>query len=200
MTGIIDYGAGNLKNVKKALDFLGAESVISDDIEVLQTCDRLILPGVGAFQKAMEMLRGKKMDVFLKEYVKEKPLLGICLGMQLLFDSSEEFGYSEGLGLIPGNVVRLPERRGYKIPHMGWNNLSFCHESPLLKGVKEGEYVYFVHSYHAEVEDQSHLIAVTDYGMPVTSIVEKGNVFGTQFHPEKSDQTGLAMLKNFCEQ
>lgn len=200
MTGIIDYGAGNLKNVKKALDFLQVESVISSEIEVLETCDRLILPGVGAFQQAMEMLREKKMDVFLKEYVKEKPLLGICLGMQLLFDSSEEFGHSEGLGLIPGKVVRLPKREGYKIPHMGWNNLSFCHESSLLKGVKEGEYVYFVHSYHAEVENEKHLIAVTDYGMPVTAIVQKDKIFGAQFHPEKSDQTGLAMLKNFCEQ
>ena len=198
MIGIIDYGAGNLRNVQKALSFLGEQSVIAGEAEVLDRCERLILPGVGAFPAAMEKLQSRGLHDFIRDYIRTRPMLGICLGMQLLFERSYEFSRCDGLGLIEGEVVRLPERTGYKIPHMGWNALSMRTPCRLLDGVTEGEYVYFVHSYYAAVARAENLAAVTDYGMDVTAVVAAGNVYGTQFHPEKSDKTGLRILKNFC--
>ena len=201
MIGIIDYGMGNLSSVKNALDFINAESVISEDVDVLKSCDGLILPGVGAFPDAIKRLKDTGLDIFIKEYVKERPLIGICLGMQLLFDKSFEYGEHDGLGLIPGEVRPLTESlpSGTKVPHMGWNSLSFPKESPLFKYVSEGESVYYVHSYYA-VNCTPDTVAVSDYcGVSVTGAVQRGKVFGTQFHPEKSGKTGLAILKAFTE-
>lgn len=196
--GIIDYGMGNLHSVKNALDFIGVKSFISEDIEELSKADGLILPGVGAFPDAMKRLSDKGIDTFVKEYVKTKPLMGICLGMQLLFTKSFEFCECEGLNLICGEVVLIDEKE-LKIPHIGWNELKIINESPLTKSLKGGEQVYFVHSYEARVKEPSELIAVTDYGHDITAIVGKGNVFGCQFHPEKSESVGLGIIKNFCD-
>lgn len=196
--GIIDYGMGNLHSVKNALDFIGVKSFISEDIEELSKADGLILPGVGAFPDAMKRLSDKGIDTFVKEYVKTKPLMGICLGMQLLFTKGYEFSECEGLNLICGEVALIDEE-DLKIPHIGWNELKIINESPLTKSLKGGEQVYFVHSYEARVKDLSELIAVTDYGHDITAIVGKGNVFGCQFHPEKSESVGLGIIKNFCD-
>ena len=201
MTGIIDYGMGNLHSVCNALAFLGEETIVSADPALLSGCSRLILPGVGAFPDAMKALNETGLSVFLKEAAQTKYLLGICLGMQLLFDRSHEFCLSDGLGLIPGEVIRLTaaERsRTYKIPHMGWNNLCTVNESPLLCGA-ENRFVYFVHSYKAEMGDRRCLIASANYGEEIPAIVSNraGNVFGMQFHPEKSEQAGLTLLSNF---
>ncbi len=194
--GIIDYGMGNLHSVKNALDFIGADSFVTDDIDELKTADGLILPGVGAFPDAMERLRSTGLDEFVKEYVKNKPLIGICLGMQLLFDKSYEFRECEGLSLIGGEVVRI-EEESLKVPHMGWNELKLVNSSPIAASLKEGDQVYFVHSYKANVRDRADLVAVTDYGSEVTAIVAHGNVYGCQFHPEKSETVGLDILRSF---
>ena len=200
MLAIVDYGMGNLHSVSKAVERLGAEAVVTADRGVIRRASGVILPGVGAFADAMKELTASGLDEAVKEYAAGgKPLVGICLGMQLLFSRGEEHGNEAGLGLLPGSVVRF--QGGYKVPHMGWNRLSFRRESPLTEGVEEG-YVYFVHSYHALPERQEDLIAVTDYHQPVTAIVGRGNVYGMQFHPEKSGETGLKLLANFirlCE-
>ncbi|MGM9931273.1 imidazole glycerol phosphate synthase subunit HisH [Pradoshia sp.] len=203
MIGIIDYGMGNLFSVNNALKRLGAETVISGDPEVLASCEGLVLPGVGAFPDAMAALREQKLDLFLKEYVTSgKPLLGICLGMQLLFESSDEHGYSTGLGFLKGHIVKFAgidrEGRSYKVPHMGWNKLHFHQEHPLLAGLEE-DYVYFVHSYYAEIKKTSELLASASYDVEVPGIVGLGNVMGMQFHPEKSGQMGKALLQNYIK-
>jgi glutamine amidotransferase len=195
MIAIIDYGMGNLHSVSKAVERLGYEAKVTSDPEVILAADGAILPGVGAFGDAMEHLKETKLqDVVVRYAASGKPLLGICLGMQLLFTRSEEHGQYEGLGLLPGEVVRF--RGDYKVPHMGWNRLEFIQESPLFEGLEEG-HVYFVHSFHVKPERESDLLASTDYHQAVTAIVGKGNVHGMQFHPEKSGEVGMKLLGNF---
>jgi len=194
---IVDYGMGNLHSVSKAVERLGYEPLVTGDREELLSADGVILPGVGAFGDAMEQLRQTGLDAVMKEAAAVgKPLLGICLGMQLLFSRSEEHGDHEGLDMLPGSVVRFAGG-DYKVPHMGWNALQFKKpEHPLLAGLEEG-HVYFVHSYHVLPEAQEDLLAVTDYGQPVTAIVGRGSVYGMQFHPEKSGELGMSLLRNF---
>ena len=201
MIAIIDYGVGNLFSLRSSFAAIGQEAVVTSDIEEIRRADRLILPGVGAFQDAAEKLRLSGMDRAVKEETaKGKPLLGICLGMQMLFERSYEYGVHEGLGLLKGEIRPIAERipAGLKIPQMGWNELKIVRESPLLKYTREGEYVYFVHSYSAVNCDES-LLAVTNYGTGLTACVGKENIYGCQFHPEKSCEVGLRILKAFCE-
>ena len=197
---IVDYGMGNLHSVSKAVERLGYECLVTGEAEQILAADSVILPGVGAFGDAMEHLRESGLDLVVKEIAAgNQPLLGICLGMQLLFSSSEEHGSHKGLDILSGSVVRFAPRDGYKVPHMGWNKLSFRQpESPLFEGLEEG-HVYFVHSYHVEVSQRSDLLADTDYGHPVTAIVGQSNVFGMQFHPEKSGELGMQLLRNFLK-
>ncbi|NQX63790.1 imidazole glycerol phosphate synthase subunit HisH [Paenibacillus qinlingensis] len=196
MIAIIDYGMGNLHSVSKAVERLGYEAVVTGDPEQILAAEGAILPGVGAFGDAMEHLRESGLDEVVNQYAASgKPMIGICLGMQLLFSSSEEHGQHEGLGLLPGTVVRF--RGDYKVPHMGWNRLSYKQsDSPIFKGIEEG-HVYFVHSYHAKPERETDLLAVTDYYQPITAIVGRENVYGMQFHPEKSGDIGMQLLGNF---
>lgn len=194
MIAIIDYGAGNLFSVKNALDYLGLESAITSDPAELAKADGLILPGVGAFPDAMRMLGGSGLIEPIKTEAKKKPLLGICLGMQILFEKGLEFAETEGLSLLPGSVELM--KTLYKIPHMGYNELEFNLESPLLAGIPEKACVYFVHSYMA-VTPPDYVAAYCDYGVKVPALVQRGNVFGAQFHPEKSGEIGLRILKNF---
>jgi imidazole glycerol-phosphate synthase subunit HisH len=197
LIAIIDYGMGNLHSVSKAVERLGYEAVVTSDADEILRADGAILPGVGAFGDAMANLQETGLDRVVREFAASgKPLLGICLGMQLLFSRSEEYGEHEGLGLLPGQVVRF--RGEYKVPHMGWNRLVYHQQSPLLDELEEG-HVYFVHSYHALPERTEDLIATTDYHQPVTAIVGRGNVFGMQFHPEKSGDVGMKLLSNFLE-
>ncbi|WP_270620048.1 imidazole glycerol phosphate synthase subunit HisH [Paenibacillus macerans] len=195
---IVDYGMGNLHSVGKAVERLGYEGIVTGDEARVLAADGVLLPGVGAFGDAMEHLRASGLDAVVRQAAASgKPLLGICLGMQLLFDESEEHGRNEGLGLLPGRAVRFAGGAGLKVPHMGWNRLEFLQpENPLLAGLEEG-HVYFVHSYHVLPERREDLLAVTDYGHPVTAIVGRGNVYGMQFHPEKSGQLGMALLRSF---
>lgn len=197
MIAIIDYGAGNIFSVKNALDYLGTECKLTSDKSDIEAADKLILPGVGAFPAAMDMLSKSGLVETIKEQAAKKPLLGICLGMQLLFEKSYEFEECEGLGLIKGYVDRIDEP-GLVIPHMGWNKLVYNHESPLFDGLDES-YVYFVHSYKAFCDD-TELFAYCDYGSRVPAVVGNGKfVYGTQFHPEKSGAAGLKMLENFAK-
>ena len=198
MIGIIDYGAGNLKNVYNALLRLGFDSVITNDKDVLSKCDKLIIPGVGAFGDGMEGLVENDLIDFIDNWVEEdKYLLGICLGMQLLFEKSYEMGEYEGLGYIKGEIVPFNIPKEYKVPHMGWNELVINREDSIVKGINNGEYVYFVHSYHADKMNEENLIAYSEYYYKVPAIVRNGNVIGMQFHPEKSDKTGEKLLLNF---
>jgi glutamine amidotransferase len=195
MIAIIDYGMGNLYSVSKAVERLGYEAVVTSDSEQILAAKGAILPGVGAFGDAMQHLDESNLrDVVLRYAESGKPLLGICLGMQLLFTRGEEYGSHEGLNLLPGNVERF--RGDYKVPHMGWNRLSFLQPNPLFSGLEEG-HVYFVHSYHVKPERKADLLAVTDYYQPVTAIVGRENVYGMQFHPEKSGEIGMRLLGNF---
>lgn len=201
MVAIIDYGVGNLFSLKSSFAAIGEEAVITADEVVLKNADRLILPGVGAFADARARLCESGLDNVVKELAHEgKPLLGICLGMQMLFDKSLEYGEHEGLGLIPGIVEPIKPiiPTAYKVPHIGWNTLSFRNESPIFKYLNNGDFVYFVHSYAAAHCEES-TTAVTEYGAMLTAAVQKRNVFGTQFHPEKSGKTGLTILKAYCE-
>ncbi len=201
MIAIIDYGVGNLFSLRSSFAAIGQEATVTNDIEEIRRADRLILPGVGAFQDAAEKLRASGMDRAVKEEAaRGKPLMGVCLGMQMLFERSYEYGVHQGLGLLKGEIRPIAERipAGLKIPQMGWNALKIVKDSPLLKYTREGEYVYFVHSYSAVNCDES-LLAVTEYGADLTACVGKGNVFGCQFHPEKSSDVGLRILKAFCE-
>ena len=198
MVGIIDYGVGNLFSLRSSFAAIGVEAFVSGDAAELAKADRLILPGVGAFGDAARKLRDSGLDAFVKEQAAlGKPLMGICLGMQLLFEKSYEYGEHEGLGILKGQVVGMSGRlpADLKIPHMGWNALTLTKPARLLE---EGSYVYFVHSFYAENCEDS-IAAVTDYGIPITAAVEKGNVFGCQFHPEKSGNVGLGILMKFCE-
>ncbi len=199
MIAIIDYGVGNLFSLSHSLQKIGAESVITDDKNLIESAEKLILPGVGAFGDAARKLKESGLDGFIKEQAKGgKPLLGICLGMQLLFDKSYEYGEHEGLGLIKGAVVPLSDYvSGLKIPHMGWNSLKIVSDSAILKNLKQSDYVYFVHSYFAKCEEG--LSATANYGIDVTAAVNKGNIYGTQFHPEKSGANGLKILKAFAD-
>jgi glutamine amidotransferase len=197
MIGIVDYGMGNLFSVSKALERLNADYFISGDKEELLRADALLLPGVGSFRDAMEVLQ---VDT-IKEYAATgKPLLGICLGMQLLFEDSDENGLTKGLGLLPGKVRRFPGKNvageTYKVPHMGWNKLEFVKSSPLLEGLEE-DYVYFVHSYYVSADNSEVLLAKANYHEEVSAVVGKDNIFGMQFHPEKSSKLGMALLRNF---
>ncbi len=197
MITIIDYGAGNLFSVQNALNFLGVENNISSKVEDIVSADKLILPGVGAFPDAMKMLDEAGLTEVIKEQAKKKALMGICLGMQMLFDKSYEFGETEGLGLIPGTVELMHPAKDLVIPHIGWNSLEKNEPCKLLKSVNDGDYVYFVHSY-AAVTDSKNVAAYCDYGMKVPALVMSGNVYGCQFHPEKSGKTGLGILKTFA--
>ena len=197
MIAIIDYGAGNLFSVKNALDFLGFENKITKSADELKAADRLILPGVGAFPDAMKKLNESGLVDVIKEESAKKPLLGICLGMQMLFEKGYEFGETDGLGFIKGSV-KLMTPKGLDVPHMGWNSLEFNERCPLLDCCKDGEYVYFVHSYAVECPPEN-VAAYCDYGMKVPALVFSGNVYGAQFHPEKSGETGLNILRRFNE-
>ena len=197
MITIIDYGAGNLFSVQNALNFLGVENNISSKVEDIISADKLILPGVGAFPDAMKMLDEAGLTEVIKEQAKKKSLMGICLGMQMLFDKSYEFGETEGLGLIPGTVELMHPSNALVIPHIGWNSLEKNEPCKLLESVNDGDYVYFVHSY-AAVTDSKNVAAYCDYGMKVPALVMSGNVYGCQFHPEKSGKTGLGILKTFA--
>ena len=199
MIGIIDYDAGNIKSVEKALNYLGEETVVTRDPQILLGADKVILPGVGSFGAAMEKLHKYGLVPVIKEIVeKGTPFLGICLGLQLLFESSEETPGVEGLGILKGKIVKIPPCEGLKIPHMGWNSLHLQNGGRLFKDVPEETYVYFVHSYYLKAEDPQIVKAVTDYSTCIHASVEKDNVFACQFHPEKSSRWGLKMLENFA--
>lgn len=199
MIAIIDYDAGNIKSVEKALLLLGEEVKITDDAQEILSADKVVLPGVGAFGDAMGNLERRGLVPVIRETVeKGTPFLGICLGLQLLFERSDEAPGVAGLGILPGEILRIPSKEGLKIPHMGWNSLEYQNKCPLTEGLFGGEYVYFVHSYGAKTGSEN-IVAVSDYGQPITAAVCRGHVFGTQFHPEKSGETGLKMLKNFCD-
>ena len=200
MIAIIDYDAGNIKSVEKALKTLGQEVIVTRDAEIILKADKVILPGVGAFGDAMGKLHDYGLvDVIYKVVEKNTPFLGICLGLQLMFESSEETPGIEGLGILKGKIVKIPENGDLKIPHMGWNSLHFQNEGRLFANLPQDSYVYFVHSYYLQADDESIVKATTDYSTCIHASVEKDNVFACQFHPEKSSDVGLTILKNFCE-
>ena len=203
MIAIVDYGVGNLFSLKSSLAAIGAEAVVTGDADMLRRADKILLPGVGAFGDAADKLHATGLDAVIVDEAKNgKPLMGICLGMQLLFDKGFEYGEHAGLGLIPGEVRPIAEviPADYKIPHIGWNALLFSeNKSPLFHYIKEGDCVYFVHSYYLEAEDPSIVKAVTEYGTTIHASVEQGNVFACQFHPEKSSEAGLTILRNFLK-
>ena len=225
MITMIDYGASNIRSAQKAFEYIGAEVELTEDPEVVRKASKLVLPGVGAFGSGMDGLRQRHLPAAIRETVASGvPFLGICVGMQLMFDESNEMGIHQGLGLIAGKVRRFPEKLSMvngqlsianedappienrqssivnlKIPHMGWNQLEPAWESPLLVGVNEGDYTYFVHSYYCDPDEATAVLAWTDYGFPFASVVQKDNVYGLQFHPEKSQSVGLQILRNFVE-
>lgn len=200
MIGIIDYDAGNLRSVSKALEALGETPVITRDRELLLKADKVILPGVGSFGDAMEKLNQYGLTEVIQEIAASgKPFLGICLGLQLLFESSEESPGVKGLGLLKGQILRIPDAPGLKIPHMGWNSLDITEGARLFNGIENGAYVYFVHSYYCKAEDESIVAASAEYGVHIHASVEKGNLFACQFHPEKSSKYGLKILENFAK-
>lgn len=196
-TAIVDYGVGNLKSVANAMAYLGLETAVTSDALELERASAIILPGVGAFPDAAEKLRALGLDRALRFQAEKKPILGICLGMQLLFDEGHEIRACKGIGLVNGEVKRITT--DCKLPHIGWNSLTFQHDSPLFRGLDNGVYVYFVHTYCGTAADKSDVIAKTDYGVEVVAAVSHGNVYGCQFHPEKSGDVGLQILKNFGE-
>lgn len=202
MIAIVDYGVGNLFSLRSSLAAVGAEAEVTKDASVIRSAGKVILPGVGAFEDAMNKLRSSGLaETVIAEAASGKPLLGICLGMQMLFDRSFEYGEHAGLGLIPGSVVPIGDviPTGLKIPHIGWNALHFSgRKSPLFRYIKEGDCVYFVHSYYA-ADCEENVIATAEYGAELTAAVQKDNVFGCQFHPEKSGKVGLGILRAFCE-
>jgi glutamine amidotransferase len=205
MITIIDYGMGNLRSVQKGFEKVGFEAKVTADPADVRSADKLVLPGVGAFKDCMDNLReGGFVEPILRHVEAGKPFFGICLGLQLLFSESEEFGHHQGLGIIPGKVVRFPadmriEGENLKVPHMGWNQISLQQDIPLFRGVADGTSVYFVHSYYVVPDDAKAVATITDYGMPFCSAICRDNVMATQFHPEKSQQVGLQILKNFGE-
>lgn len=200
MIAIIDYGAGNLQSVRKALDFIGCETRVTDRPEDFETAEAAVLPGVGAFGDAMASLESRGLVDPVRAFIRQgKPFLGICLGLQLLFDSSEESPGVKGLGVLPGKILRIPDGEGLKVPHIGWNSLSFPNgRGRLFAGLSQEPYVYFVHSYYLKAEDPRIVAATTEYGVSIHAAVEKGNLFACQFHPEKSGAEGLQILRNFA--
>ncbi len=200
MIAIIDYGAGNLHSVKNALDFLGAENCVTKERQTILSADKVILPGVGSFGDAMDNLRRNGLEDTVKKAAESgKPFLGICLGLHLLFEGSEETPNVKGLGIFKGNVVKIPKKDKLKIPHMGWNSLELPKESKILKNIGDEPFVYFVHSYYIKPEDEGLISAYTEYGSKLGVAIEKDNIFATQFHPEKSGKIGMQILKNFIE-
>lgn len=198
MIAIIDYDAGNIKSVEKALHYLGEEVVVTRNADEILGSDKVILPGVGAFGVAMEKIRSFGLEDTIHKVVEKKiPFLGICLGLQLMFESSDEAPGVSGLGLLPGKILRIPKNGDLKIPHMGWNNLKVKEGSRLFQELPENPYVYFVHSYYLKAEDESIVAATTEYGVNIDASVEKDNIFACQFHPEKSSTVGLQILRNF---
>lgn len=198
MIAIIDYDAGNIKSVEQALTALGETAVITRDREEILRADKVILPGVGAFGDAMEKIRGYGLEEIIGEVVaRKKPFLGICLGLQLLFESSEETPGVKGLGILRGKIVKIPDNAGLKVPQIGWNSLKYPNSGRLFRGIAEDSYVYFVHSYYLQAEEPGIVTATTEYAVHIHASVEKGNVFACQFHPEKSSDVGLRILQNF---
>ncbi len=200
MVAIIDYDAGNIRSVEKAIVSLGYEAVVTRDADTILKADHVILPGVGAFGDAMGKLSGYGLvDVIRTVAKREIPFLGICLGLQLMFENSEEAPGVEGLGLLKGSILRIPEKEGLKIPHIGWNSLRYPAPGRLFAGIPEDSYVYFVHSYYLHAQDKEIVKAVTEYGIEIHASVEKDNLFACQFHPEKSSDVGMKILQNFME-
>ncbi len=198
MIAIIDYDAGNIRSVEKALQFLGQDTIVTRDRNEIARADKVVLPGVGAFGDAMGKLCRYALEAVIREAVeKDTPFLGICLGLQLLFERSSESPGVKGLGILEGEILRLPETCGLKIPHMGWNSLTFPNKGKLFRDIEEDCYVYFVHSYYLKAKDPAIVTAVAEYGAPIHASVERKNVFACQFHPEKSGEIGLRMLENF---
>lgn len=199
MLVVVDYDAGNIKSVEKALQYIGEKPLITRDKEQILKADKVIVPGVGAFEDAMEKLDHYGLTEVIRTVAKNgTPIMGICLGLQLFFEGSEEsVNRVSGIGLLPGEVVRFPETEGYKIPHMGWNSINIAKESRLFRGISDGAYVYFVHSYYLKAKNPADVAATTDYIVNVHAAVEHENIFATQFHPEKSGEVGLQILKNF---
>lgn len=200
MIAIIDYGAGNIKSVEKAFDFLGTKTILTADKDIILNSDKVVLPGVGAFGDAMELLNASGLSDTIKEVVKNQiPLLGICLGMQMMFEKSEEGVSTPGLGIFKGEIKRFKETEGYKIPHIGWNEIKINKDSRLFNGISENPFVYFVHSYYLDAFDKNIVAATCDYINTFDAGIESGNTFACQFHPEKSGSVGLKILKNFAE-
>ena len=200
MVAIIDYDAGNIKSVEKAIQFLGQEAIITRNPEEILNASHVILPGVGAFGDAMEKLQKYNLVPVIHEVIRRKiPFIGICLGLQLLFESSEETPGVEGLGILKGVIRRIPDKDELKIPHIGWNSLKYPNKGRLYNGISEDSYVYFVHSYYLDAEEDDIVVATTEYGTLIHASVEKGNVFACQFHPEKSSSVGLKILENFLK-
>ncbi len=199
MIVVVDYGMGNLRSVQKGFERIGAEAVVSRDVKDIENAGKLVLPGVGAFPECMNNLgRFGLIDPILEFIRSGRPFLGICLGLQLLFETSEEFGIHKGLGIIPGTVKAFSRSMGLKIPHMGWNEVYFEKNVPIFEGISEGTYLYFVHSYYVEPNEAASVAARTEYGITFTSAIWLNNVFAVQFHPEKSQENGLKILKNFA--
>lgn len=198
MVAIIDYGAGNLSSVKKALDYLGAENEITQDKRKIESASHVILPGVGSFGDAMNSMRERGLVDTVKEAaLSGKPFLGICLGLQLLFEGSEESPGAEGLGILKGRIVKIPCDSGLKVPHIGWNSIELKQKSGIFNGIKDGSYFYFVHSYYLKDADSEAVAATAEYGVSIQCAVQKGRLCATQFHPEKSGGAGLKILENF---
>lgn len=198
MIAILDYDAGNIKSVEKAFQRIGEDTVLTRDFREMQRADKVVLPGVGAFGDAMEHLKHYELDKAIRETIaQEKPFLGICLGLQLLFDGSDESEGVEGLGILAGDIKKIPEADGLKIPHIGWNSLDYSQDGRLFRGIKEGSFVYFVHSYYLQAKDADVVKATTEYGVTIHASVEQNNLFACQFHPEKSSDVGLRILQNF---
>ena len=198
MVAIIDYGAGNLQSVKKALDFIGAKSIITADENEFNAASHIILPGVGSFGDAMHSIREKGLeDVIKKSADGSKHFLGICLGLQLLFESSEETPGVDGLGIFKGSIVTIPKNNGLKVPHIGWNSVSLKQTDGIFEGLRDNSYFYFVHSYYLKDADEDVVAGTTEYGVPIQCAVQQGRVCATQFHPEKSSEAGLTILRNF---
>lgn len=198
MVAIIDYGAGNLSSVKKVLDYLGAENEITQDREKILSATHIILPGVGSFEDAMNSMKARGLvDVVKEAAASGKPFLGICLGLQLLFESSEESPGAEGLGILKGKIVEIPKNTGLKVPHMGWNSITVKQKDGIFKDIDDESYFYFVHSYYLKDAEEDVVAATTEYGVSIQCAVQKGNLCATQFHPEKSSKVGLKLLENF---
>jgi len=199
MIAIVDYDAGNIKSVEKALQYIGENPVVTRDVDTIMQADKVIVPGVGAFEDAMQKMNHYGLVEVLRNVAKKgTPIMGICLGLQLFFERSDESPNNvEGLGILPGQIVKFPETEGFKIPHMGWNSISINPKSRLFKGIPNESYVYFVHSYYLQAKCEEDVAATTDYIVNVHAAVERGNIFATQFHPEKSGDVGLQILKNF---